>query len=460
MKLQALLAILMAGAMTAHVGCGRDDGPVCGDGHLDESEQCDDGNQTAIDGCSPDCAIEVELCTDGIDNDGDSAIDCDDSECAASTLCEGVCDNPFAVADPTTVQGDTSERMDFSVSSCQEMFGGTGGGDVVFEVTPMNEILQLRLQSDSDQGIAVRTTCDDAPSEVACADMLEGGADEIVVTRVTPGEPVSVIVGAFDAAGEGPFSLDIVSRPVQCNDGIIDRPDEQCDDGNNDPGDGCDETCQFEQICGDGYVAHLDFGGNETCDDGNTDPGDGCDDMCLAEVTPEIEPNEDGTPETGGMEAEGNDFSAAGAQGPFTESFAIVGSLSPAGDEDVFAIENVSPYYESLRLDTYRQGRGLGQPCLELLDTSLAIRDETGLWLRGNDDRLGSADRCSGLFFLMAPGQTIYAHVIHWGDNVESDPYFLAVGMATCGDGIVENLEVCDDGNNTPGDGCDENCGQ
>lgn len=31
---------------------------VCGDGVLDEGEECDDGNLSPFDGCSPDCRLE------------------------------------------------------------------------------------------------------------------------------------------------------------------------------------------------------------------------------------------------------------------------------------------------------------------------------------------------------------------------------------------------------------------
>ena len=59
---------------------------------------------------------------------------------------------------------------------------------------------------------------------------------------------------------------------------------EECDDGNNDDGDGCSSTCKVESdydctdnpsvctaICGDGKIL-----GSESCDDGNTSDGDGC----------------------------------------------------------------------------------------------------------------------------------------------------------------------------------------
>jgi len=64
--------------------------------------------------------------------------------------------------------------------------------------------------------------------------------------------------------------------PDYCGDGVL-NPGEQCDDGNNDGGDGCSATCDLE-VCGNSVV---DTG--ETCDDGNTDPGDGCDEVCQIE---------------------------------------------------------------------------------------------------------------------------------------------------------------------------------
>jgi uncharacterized protein (TIGR03382 family) len=67
---------------------------------------------------------------------------------------------------------------------------------------------------------------------------------------------------------------------------------EQCDDGNSEPGDGCSERCAIEDgwlcelpgeacvrpRCGDGKVE-----GAETCDDGDTGGGDGCSEACKRE---------------------------------------------------------------------------------------------------------------------------------------------------------------------------------
>ena len=75
-----------------------------------------------------------------------------------------------------------------------------------------------------------------------------------------------------------------------CGDGKI-QPGEKCDDGNNEPADGCSaecdaidalfvcptpgEPCVSTVRCGDGVVV-----GNEECDDANTDDGDGCSGKC------------------------------------------------------------------------------------------------------------------------------------------------------------------------------------
>jgi cysteine-rich repeat protein len=63
-----------------------------------------------------------------------------------------------------------------------------------------------------------------------------------------------------------------------CGDGELD-PSEECDDGNNVDGDGCDANCVVE-FCGDG-ILQPDLG--EECDDGNNDPGDGCNEFCEIE---------------------------------------------------------------------------------------------------------------------------------------------------------------------------------
>lgn len=63
-----------------------------------------------------------------------------------------------------------------------------------------------------------------------------------------------------------------------CGDEFIDL-NEECDDGNNLDGDGCDADCKFEPACGNGIIET-----GEACDDGNNLEGDGCDALCESEV--------------------------------------------------------------------------------------------------------------------------------------------------------------------------------
>src|SRR5579883_433601 len=62
--------------------------------------------------------------------------------------------------------------------------------------------------------------------------------------------------------------------PARCGDGVVNQAGEECDDGNQVNGDGCDNNCTVTR-CGNGIV---DPG--EQCDDGNQVNSDGCEANC------------------------------------------------------------------------------------------------------------------------------------------------------------------------------------
>ncbi len=68
-------------------------------------------------------------------------------------------------------------------------------------------------------------------------------------------------------------------REVWCGDGVVDT-DEECDDGGESTT--CDSNCTFAE-CGDGT---LNTTAGEECDDGNTQPDDGCNATCQIEQEP------------------------------------------------------------------------------------------------------------------------------------------------------------------------------
>ncbi|MEZ4302045.1 MAG: proprotein convertase P-domain-containing protein [Polyangiaceae bacterium] len=87
------------GSATGGGGTGGGNVPGCGDGVLlDDAEQCDDGGTVSGDGCTAGCKVEPfyqctasgpSVCTkeevrclDQIDNDGDGAVDVQDTDCA------------------------------------------------------------------------------------------------------------------------------------------------------------------------------------------------------------------------------------------------------------------------------------------------------------------------------------------------------------------------------------------
>lgn len=286
-----------------------------------------------------------------------------------------------------------------------------------------------------------------------------------------------------------------------CGDGLV-RGAEQCDDHNTNPMDGCSETCQVEvgyQCLGEPSVCALTCGdgviqSGEQCDDANFRSDDGCSGTCQIEMgftctgTPSVcsilesEPNEDGSLSTGGTGVLGNDF------GPPTITNALNGGLfttatdahilrrfklNPVGDEDVFVVYNDDSAARSVRADIWLAGPGfgVGVPCGGAIDTGLNLRRASDPFDDGlkapseasNDDRNGGADRCSGLSFNIGPNETLFLHVVEYGDNATiTDDLLLELSSERlpCGNGVIETGqgEQCDDGNFDNLDGCSSAC--
>ncbi|MBT6176155.1 MAG: DUF4215 domain-containing protein, partial [Deltaproteobacteria bacterium] len=100
--------------------------------------------------------------------------------------------------------------------------------------------------------------------------------------------------GVWDASGESPEACDISDTDSYsaipdgsscnsacelftpfCGDGVVDKPVEECDDGNQDNTDSCTNDCSIAR-CGDAIVQQ----GEEDCDDANTSNTDACTNTC------------------------------------------------------------------------------------------------------------------------------------------------------------------------------------
>ncbi|HUQ07251.1 MAG TPA: DUF4215 domain-containing protein [Kofleriaceae bacterium] len=410
---------------------------VCGDGLVRPGEGCDDGRNDDLDGCSAACQVEVGYVCAG--EPSTCAITCGDGDLDIGEACDD----------------GRNDNGDGCSAACQVELGFDCGTSAPSVCT-----------STCGDGIkASNEACDDA----APAEDNDGCS---ATCTLEPG---------YGCTGTSPT----ICAPT-CGDNTV-VAGEPCDDpAPAESGDGCSATCTVEAgwycsnspsacttQCGDGIPA-----GTEQCDDMNTVLLDGCALGCRREPT-EIEPNEDGTPQTGASGIAGNDFDNAGgvavtnannnaallpidvSQGPVN----ILGAIALAGDEDVFQIRNSSatqPY--SVRIDVWNRaaGFGVGAPCPVAagFDTGLTIRTATGTSVTSNDDRNSTADRCSGLTLTVLQGQTFYIHLVEFGDDATLPGYGLQIvpTQLTCPNGVPNAGEECDDGNINDTDACRNNC--
>lgn len=248
-----------------------------------------------------------------------------------------------------------------------------------------------------------------------------------------------------------------------CGNGDVDVATETCDDGNSVDGDGCSRRCQTE--CGNGQ---LD--GTEACDDGNLVDGDGCAKFCVVEAsyTCTGEPSDciaptgtcadpfvlDLQPGGGGLTASVTGDTAAStdqvAAGPCD------GSTAGGGNDHLwkFSIPDTRDVSISIAAGTTFDStlRLLAIAC----DGASEVA-ESGLTDGCSDDGFGTSPET--LTFTALPAGTYYA-VVDGSDSSESGGYYLAVTATTsqCGDGTLDLVENCDDGNLVMSDGCSPTC--
>jgi fibro-slime domain-containing protein len=212
---------------------------------------------------------------------------------------------------------------------------------------------------------------------------------------------------------------------AECGDRLV-VLGEACDDGDTSAGDGCGETCLVEPgwsclmsgvdclaaECGDGIVA-----GGELCDDDNITPGDGCAFDCKIEAG----------------------WLCPVAGQPCTEE--RCGDGIRAGAE---ACDDGFPV----------SGDGCAQAC-DAVEPNYACPDLGGVCTRTSkcgNGLLTSDEQCDDRNIVSGDGCT---------STCTLEPGWLCAGVgractaAECGDGIVAGNEQCDDMNAVTTDGCD-----
>ncbi len=210
----------------------------CGNGTVEGTEQCDDGNKLDGDGCDHFCQIEpkgpADVCpgvnVQFVQSGGSQIASISGSTTGMTPAYKGSCGS-----------SDTSPDQVYHFNS------GTGG------------TVSLTLPTSTtnyDATLYVRKGACSGPSavEVACDDAI-GNGGEAITFKAPPNTDYWVFVDGYSGAS-GNYSLEVTLTP-SCGDGVVD-PGEQCDDGNVTPGDGCDASCVVEASCSAVQVSEPD----------------------------------------------------------------------------------------------------------------------------------------------------------------------------------------------------------
>jgi cysteine-rich repeat protein len=210
---------------------------VCGDGTLEGVEECDDGNTDAEDGCTPGCITEDAECPL---EDGD-LVDSIDGSVTGSTT-DGPMNHTASCSPATAEQPDVAY-----------IFTAAEDGPIIFS-----------LDNDGttfDTVLYVRDSCVDPLGDIACHDDVDyqgGNLKSVVGIDAVAGTDYAVIIDGWEP---GDYQLDI--RIPECGDGIVEGT-EDCDDGNEVDGDGCESDCTVTPMCANTVNEDLGVLGSAT----------------------------------------------------------------------------------------------------------------------------------------------------------------------------------------------------
>ena len=373
----------------------------CGDGVVDDGEQCDDGNEVDDDDCANDCTTNLGVLCDPCAED----TECYDGACAAlpsGAFCASYCD-PEGDACPDGYACTAFEGSDetFVCTPTDGGFCGTCGDSTVDEDEECDD-------GNFDAGDGCAPDCTIEPycgdGEVGEGEECDDGND------IDTDDCTSACTVAF------------------CGDGFV-QGDEACDDGNDDDTDACTTACAFA-ACGDGFVQ-----GTEECDDGNTDDADACTTACTLAACG------DGFVQDGEECDDGNTDDTDACTTACTIAACGDGFVQGAEECDDGNDDDTDACTTACTLATC--GDGFVQGTEECDD--------------GNDD---DTDACTTACTLATCGDGFVqdGEECDDGDLDDADECTTACALPACGDGILHEGEACDDGGTAVDDGCDGFC--
>ena len=207
----------------------------------------------------------IEFCDNGVDDDGDGLVDCDDPDCFSSPAClppaaGDECSSASVAingANPFDTTTATSGADPISDVQCPATFLGVFSNDIWFSFTPTDDgtmTLSTCNSATFDTDLSVNTGACGALNQIACNGdgpaSCGGFSSEITGVPVTAGVEYLIRIGGWAAgdAGSGTLNLDVVPGG---GGGV-----EVCDNGVDDDGDGlidcADPDCSTFPGCGGG----------------------------------------------------------------------------------------------------------------------------------------------------------------------------------------------------------------
>ncbi len=397
---------------------------ACGNGSVEPQlgEQCDDANTINGDGCSDLCLLDdAELCGNNAINPGE---ECDDGNRESGDGCGPFCQ----YEDPCVNQGDCSDGYVCEDDLCQLACG--------------NGTVQHDLGEQCDDGNVV-------PGD-GCSDFckLEGSLCGNTVLEPQEGEQCDDGNTIWDDGCDGECQLE---NPQLCGNTIV-NPGEQCDDGNVVPGDGCDQHCQRDlDHCGNNLI-EPEF--DEQCDDGNLNASDGCGITCKLD-DPELCGNTIENP--GETCDDGNRISGDGCNEFCQDEELLCGNASVEPGEQCDQYPSDRP-----RTCSYECTNCENPPsCPAAPANCHYVYEEEDIGPNG-------CPLTCGAILCVDPtpcGNTVYEPAIgeecEDGNKVNGDGCSSTCTLenpALCGNNVQNPGEECDDGNTEAADGCDATC--